>query len=332
MSGTIIVNKSTAGSGKTRRILNDIDFIASTSSHKNSKRHALYLTFTRANIEEARVRLKKVLDMYLIRTIHSLCYEVLRWKYADYNYERFKETNISIAEFHTSSFTKKFKFKITMKEEGAMPKTKGDVLLSLYYKVRNNDIGLEEAFDYIKDDLLLRNIRWSDFERFYKAWTYWKEDEGYLDFSDLLDKVSVEDIIRMFEFANANGLYVYEDVFNLYIDEAQDLSEKMWKVIDKLIEGSNGRIENIMIVGDDDQSIYRFQGAEPIFIHTFPYYLARKYKLELKEKESYESYRCPENILKYSKQYSEKDLKAKREGGEVETGNIYDFYRSFNSL
>lgn len=321
----IKVKRATAGHGKTRTIANDIDFIASATSSQNYKRLSLYIVYTRANREEAVAKLRKVLDKDLIRTIHSLSYEAIRWKIANGNEEFYKQIMLNIAETKVESFNMEYKYNITIKKEGDTPRTKGDELLSLYYKMRSKDINIDDFFKYSKDDFYLKNIKYSEFEKFVRAWNKWKKEYRYLDFTDLLDKVSVESFRIMFKQP------AYSNIFNLYIDEAQDLSEKMWNVIDKIIEGSDGQIKNILIVGDEEQCIYRFQGAEPTFFHTYPYYLSQKYGYELKEENSLKSYRCKSSILEFAKRFSNKDIEAVREGGEVIKGEFFDFLKAVKS-
>lgn len=88
----------------------------------------------------------------------------------------------------------------------------------------------------------------------YKRWLMWwdkyKKANGLVDFNDILDMALDMPRPRY-------------DVF--FVDEAQDLSPQQWRLINYWIE----EIPVVYIAGDDDQSIYRWGGADPLGMQKF---------------------------------------------------------------
>lgn len=130
-----------------------------------------------------------------------------------------------------------------------------------------------------------------------------KAIKGLLEFDDLnLYMYSMpKDIIRCFNFKS------------LVIDESQDLSRIQYEIIKKL-----GLLEKSIIIGDDDQSIYEWRGADPsIIIEERGTGKFKNYVLPV-------NYRCPSIIVDTAKvgiennnNRVEKSIRASEDGGEV---------------
>jgi len=88
----------------------------------------------------------------------------------------------------------------------------------------------------------------------YKAKMY---EEGYYEFLDMLLDVAVE-------MENNESLRdeLREKYLYFLVDEFQDTNGIQMRILNLLIEDERDRLPNICVVGDDDQAIYRFQGAE----------------------------------------------------------------------
>ena len=71
-----------------------------------------------------------------------------------------------------------------------------------------------------------------------------KKSKNLLDFTDMLDIFIKEETIPQLDI--------------IFVDEAQDLTTKQWKVIERINEYCKFRY----IAGDDDQAIYRWAGAD----------------------------------------------------------------------
>lgn len=103
-----------------------------------------------------------------------------------------------------------------------------------------------------------------------------------------------------------------------FIDEFQDTSTIQYKILNKLIPAENK--DYLTVIGDDDQSIYKWRGADPNIIleDVLIDYELRKYILPI-------NYRCKDNIVKFAassvhclSKRQDKSLKAFEEGGSVE--------------
>ncbi len=77
----------------------------------------------------------------------------------------------------------------------------------------------------------------------------------------------------------------------LLVDEYQDINHAQWELI-KLL--SEGKTENLFVVGDDYQSIYGFRGGDPEYIQNFE----EDYAPNAKILNLTTNYRCPSNIFK----------------------------------
>lgn len=114
-------------------------------------------------------------------------------------------------------------------------------------------------------------------------------DHNYFDFDDMIlwtiEKLEEDDAFRK---------SVSDSIKYLFVDEFQDTSVIQNKLVDLLVEGEEK--PNIFVVGDDDQSIYRFQGVSADNIQVFDEkYQPTKIVLE-------ENYRSSQAIIDASRQ------------------------------
>lgn len=120
-------------------------------------------------------------------------------------------------------------------------------------------------------------------QAFHRKWTDWKRACGYMDFTDLLE-------IALREFQTAPNRPSV-----IFADEAQDLNPLMTSLIRKWGE----QAEYFVLVGDDDQTLYRFLGASPeAFLETpLP---------EEREKVLKQSYRVPRAVQAWAERWISK--------------------------
>ena len=97
-----------------------------------------------------------------------------------------------------------------------------------------------------------------------------KQAEAVLDYDDLIIKTS-----NLLSRADAAAWVLYKidgGVDHILVDEAQDTNPQQWTIIERLAEeffagagagGANGKPRTLFAVGDEKQSIYSFQGADP---------------------------------------------------------------------
>jgi ATP-dependent helicase/nuclease subunit A len=93
-----------------------------------------------------------------------------------------------------------------------------------------------------------------------------KDQRGLLDYDDLIDKT-----LAMLVTVNPTWIHYKLDlgIDHVLIDEAQDTSPKQWQIIQQLVAeftagaGARGNQRTLFAVGDEKQSIFSFQGAQP---------------------------------------------------------------------
>src|SRR5699024_10327695 len=91
-----------------------------------------------------------------------------------------------------------------------------------------------------------------------------KRQNGYIDFNDMK-------MLLLKSMEDPNHLQFYQRIMSRYkiavIDEFQDIVNLQWKIISKLL--SPETMQHLIVIGDDDQSIYAFRGSNPKFILNY---------------------------------------------------------------
>ena len=158
----------------------------------------------------------------------------------------------------------------TPHDEGYVKFPKGDVVLDILSYARNTGASVERligerypVFAEIRDDVV----------RACNRYTARKRDLGLMDFDDLL--VYWRDLLQKHEEVREGQRRLWRHVL---VDEYQDTNRLQSDIVE-LLCGTDG---NLMVVGDDAQSIYAFRGANYANIMEFPkrHPAAKIYKLE----------------------------------------------------
>jgi len=133
------------------------------------------------------------------------------------------------------------------------------------------------------------------FKKFYHSYEDKLRRSNLIDFDDML--VFCYELLKM----RPDILSLWQKKFRyILIDEFQDINKIQYDIIRMLALPEN----NLFIVGDDDQSIYRFRGAKPEIMLNF----SKDYP-ESKEVLLNYNYRCPEEIVKASSSLIEHNTK-----------------------
>lgn len=256
-----------AGSGKTRivtqRIANLIEL--GVSPH-----HILGLTFTNKAAEEMRERVKALTSSHvLICTFHSLGVRILRNSISALSYS---SSFLIYDEEDSLKVIKAILETLGLKDKEFSPK----VFKGMISHAKNQ---LKEPDD--------NYIAGSPVEQFFpKVYALYNEklkEYGALDFDDLL-YLSV----KLFK-EHPDILRSYQDLYRyLLVDEYQDTNHAQYQMISLLASKNN----NLFVVGDPDQSIYSWRGANirNILDFTSDYPSAKMVRLE-------QNYRSTSNIL-----------------------------------
>jgi DNA helicase-2/ATP-dependent DNA helicase PcrA len=262
-----------AGSGKTRVITCRIAHLIRERNVDPSD--ILAVTFTNKAANEMRERVERMIDIPLnrlwISTFHSACVRILRQHADRLGYKR---SFVIYDETDRSSLIKACMADLQIDGDQYQPRAisarisalKNNLIDAEQYDKTSSHFGFEEAVSRVYS-LYQEKLR---------------ESDG-LDFDDLLMLT-----VKLFE-QHQDVLRYYQGVFHhILIDEYQDTNHAQYRLVRLL----TAQRKNLCVVGDDDQSIYRFRGADISNILNFEkdYPAAKVIKLE-------QNYRSTQNIL-----------------------------------
>ena len=162
---------------------------------------------------------------------------------------------------------------------------------------------LEERYPFFHDI-------WSDIRKVAEHYQVRKRQLNVMDFDDLLFYWEV--LLR--EHPEVRERYG-EQFQHILVDEYQDTNRIQAEIIDLLA----GRHQNVMVVGDDAQSIYSFRGANFANILTFPqrYPAAKIFKLEFNYRSTPPILRLANSSIRHNREQFPKKLKTVRQGGSL---------------
>ena len=227
-----------AGSGKTKVLTTRI---ANLIEKGISSYHILAITFTNKAAKEMKERLSKIVEdnNAFVGTFHSFGMRIIRENVDLLGMSR----NFTILDSEdVSSLIKKI-----LKEKGYDPKEVSPAFVRKKISfIKNEMLREEEVEKYFKDDMeQIAFDVYKEYQRKLKA-------NNSVDFDDLL-KLPVE----LFE-RHKDVLDFYQDKYRyILIDEYQDTNEVQYKLVKLLAK----KYQNLFVVGDPDQSIYQFRGA-----------------------------------------------------------------------
>lgn len=228
-----------AGSGKTRVLTHRIAYILEKELAKPWQ--ILAITFTNKAAAEMFERVDNMVygakDMW-ISTFHSACVKILRREATRVGFD----TNFNI--YDTSDQTKLIKDclkELNIDDKKFPPKT----FIGAISKAKNM---LISPVDYAPKDhfeSLVQNV--------YRLYQRRLQNNNAMDFDDLIFET-----VKLFRF-NPDVLEKYQERFKyIMVDEYQDTNHSQYVLVNFLAQGHR----NLCVVGDDDQSIYLFRGAD----------------------------------------------------------------------
>lgn len=251
-----------AGTGKTTVIVEKIKYLIKNNLAKSSE--ILALTFTEKAASEMESRVQEALPYgYLemwISTFHSFCDRILKEEAINIGLDgRYR----LLTEAESIQLLKDNLFKLNLDYYRPLgnPTKFLDDLLSHFSRLQDEDISPVDYQNWVKAKLgskkmteeeKMEVLKWKELSEAYKAYDGIKTLEGFMDFGDLIVKT-----LKLFR-ERPNILKKYKERFKyILVDEFQDTNFAQNELV-KLLAGKNG---NLTVVGDDDQSIYRFRGA-----------------------------------------------------------------------
>ena len=297
-----------AGSGKTRVLTHRIAYLIEENGI--FPQHILAITFTNKAANEMKERIERLIGdktqgMWMV-TFHSICVRILRRDIEKIGY------NKSFVIFDTTD--QKTLIKDCIKAMNLNEK--------LYDpKAMLSFIGSQKD-QLVKPDTYI-NQHYNDFRERQKGELYalyqkkLKENNA-LDFDDLINKTI--DLLNL----NPEIIDYYQRKFQyILVDEYQDTNRAQYTLVNLLAK----RHKNICVVGDDDQSIYGWRGADIRNILDFEkdYKNTKVVKLE-------QNYRSTKTILDAANTVIENNFgrKSKKLWTSQELGNTIKLYKGYN--
>ena len=230
-----------AGSGKTRVLTSRIAHLVYDMGV--SPYNILAITFTNKAANEMKERLEKMvgdIDEMWVCTIHSMCVRILRSDADKIGYNK----NFSIySETDKDKVLKRIINSLALEFDKYHKNAKNYIS-----EIKNKDLSIEE---FKKDFSWVRDL--NDYVRIYEEYEAELLRSNAFDFDDLLIKT-----YRLLA-EQRDVLIKYAKRFHyVHVDEFQDTNVVQYNIV-KMLGSFHG---NVFVVGDDDQSIYGWRGAD----------------------------------------------------------------------
>lgn len=233
-----------AGSGKTTMLIARTGYMLQVRLIPAAR--ILLLTFSSKAAAEMRERIGRLPGMtgqeagqLHARTFHSFFLQLLRRQGLE-------------QEILSSTQRQHIVLKQLMRELGIQGPYQPETLLSLLSSYKSSKLTVEHMPEDTAGEREMKQIL-SRYEQ-------WKEEQGQIDFDDVLLLA-----YRMLQ-ENRALLRALQDRFHyVMVDEFQDTNELQYELVRMVAEPRR----NLMVVGDDDQTIYSFNGASSAFILEF---------------------------------------------------------------
>lgn len=285
-----------AGSGKTKTLTYRVAYLI--EELKINPKNILAVTFTNKAAEEMKERIKNLLNKNInfmwIGTFHSICARILR------------------EEINHLGYSKNF----TILDEDDSIKIIDDSIRNLnlprdYFSSRDvyNKISFIKSRGFFVEDYITKDKYEDVIKNIFFKYEEIKKRGNLLDFDDLINFVT--------KILNENDVLAryYSEKFKfILVDEYQDINPAQHKLLKAMTRYN----KNIFVVGDDDQSIYRFRGSSSELMLSFKDDFEKVEVVYLSE-----NYRSTETIVNASKYLitnnktrEEKPLFAVKRGGD----------------
>jgi DNA helicase-2/ATP-dependent DNA helicase PcrA len=296
-----------AGSGKTKALTYRIANIIATGAAKSQ--NILAVTFTNKAASEMKERLHKLInsiglpeqDLFWVGTFHSTCVKILRREAVNVGLS----SNFVIYDSDDSlSLVKEVMAGLNMSTKEINPNTVQGLISSAKNELISPNEYMSLAQGYFQQVVA----------KIYPEYQKKLQEYSATDFDDLIMKT-----ILLFR-NNPTILEKYQDIFQyILVDEYQDTNHAQYSLI-KMLSQKN---QNLFVVGDEDQSIYKFRGSDIRNILNFEkdFPSAKLIKLE-------QNYRSSQNILNASNAVITKNTQRrdKHMWTQNSVGDLIDIY------
>ena len=279
------------GSGKTFVITHRIKYLIEGPGINPA--HILVVTFSRAAAKEMKDRFEKLCSKSLVTfgTFHSVFFNLLKTAYG------FSSEQIASDELRYTLIKELIKRNSIENED---INTLAGNLLNEIALVKQDNISIKNYYS--------NSISSDTFKKIYIDYEGELEARGKLDFEDMLS-LTYELLSERSDILKAvQNRYRY-----ILVDEFQDINFLQYNII-KLMAGKK---QNITVVGDDDQSIYRFRGARPEIMLGFErdFRNVKKVFLDINFRSSTQIVNASTKLISFNSKRFPKNFKAKNGDG-----------------
>lgn len=289
------------GSGKTTMLLERIKFL---SEHIDSSK-ILNLTFSRIQANDMKKRFDSKDSNFM--TIHAFCYLIIR------------------------NYLKKYNRQVNLIEDEKIY-NKFNLVGEIYKNINKKKMSKEDLnlffqkVSFMKNSLLdisyLKKVEISNAEKIYLEYEKIKKQKHLLDFDDMqvyaLELLNDESLLR-----SIKNKYKY-----FQLDEGQDTSLLQFKILEKIVYPEN----NLLVVADDDQSIYSFRASDPTYLLNFTkiYKDAKIMTLDTNYRSGKEIIKLASTFIKQNKNRYKKDFKVNRKNpSQIKIKSFKNFSKEY---
>lgn len=281
------------GSGKTTVITHRVRCLV--EGYGVDPASILVITFTKAAASEMRQRFQKLMEGRSLPvsfgTFHAVFFSILKHAY------RYDASNIVREEQRIQLMRELVdRYRIDVEDEGEFISS----ILSEISMVKGEMMSLEHYYS--------KNCSEEIFKKLYEGYNRGLESRGLLDFDDMLVMC-----YQLFD-QRKDILAAWQRRYRfILIDEFQDINRVQYEIVKMLAAPEN----NLFIVGDDDQSIYRFRGAKPEIMLGFEkdYPTAKRTLLGINYRSSSSIVDAAGRLIRHNKMRFEKEIQAFRGAG-----------------
>lgn len=275
-----------AGSGKTKLLTSRIAYLIKHECIR--PKNILAVTFTNKAAKEMKERLGNILGENVVKymwvgTFHGICGRMLRENIEKYNFQSGKklDKNFSIYdETDSNAVIKRAIKKLNLDEKIYAPKLVKTVISNAKNK-------MQDAYTFAT---FARDFKSQKIAAIYEEYENMLNNNNAIDFDDMLMLT-----VKLLEQNKEVRQQYYDRFQHVLVDEFQDTNMAQYKLINMLYTNLQAEIPNersLCVVGDVDQSIYSWRGADYTIILNFQKDFKKTKLIKLEQ-----NYRSTANIL-----------------------------------
>ena len=274
-----------AGSGKTKLLTSRIAYLIQNGVRP---RNILAVTFTNKAAKEMKERLGNILGENVVKymwvgTFHGICGRILRENIENYSFQSGKrlDKNLSIYdETDSNAVIKQAIKKLNLDDKVYAPKLVKTVISNAKNK-------MQDAYTFAT---FARDFKSQKIAQIYEEYENSLNNNNAIDFDDMLMLT-----VKLLEQCKEVRQQYYDRFQHILVDEFQDTNMAQYKLINMLYTNLEPDIpdeRSLCVVGDVDQSIYSWRGADYTIILNFQKDFKKTKLIKLEQ-----NYRSTANIL-----------------------------------